>query len=294
MAISSSLGEQHEVDLPQGRVRYRERGSGPPLVFIHGVLVNGDLWRKVVPALADDHRCLSPDLPLGAHEPAMHPGADLSPVGLADLIRDFLDATGVERATLVGNDTGGALVQVFAGRHPERAGRVVLTNCDTREHFPPTRWLKSLVWLAGRVPGMVWETAQAMRSRRLRQLVVSQFIADRDAIDDELWRSYLRPLRSSRAVRRDVAKVLRGMHKRYTLAAAEQLAASRVPVLLAWGTEDRVFPPSHAERLAADLPGATLRPIPGASTFVAEDRPAELADLIREFAGAARRAQPVG
>jgi pimeloyl-ACP methyl ester carboxylesterase len=63
MAISNDLGQQHEVTLPQGTISYRERGTGDPIVFVHGALVNADLWRKVVPRLAKDHRCIAPDLP---------------------------------------------------------------------------------------------------------------------------------------------------------------------------------------------------------------------------------------
>ena len=102
MAISEALGQQHEVQLPQGTVRYRERGTGEPIVFVHGALVNADLWRKVVPELAKDFRCIAPDLPLGSHTPAMNADADLSPIGNARLIADFLEALGLERVTLVG------------------------------------------------------------------------------------------------------------------------------------------------------------------------------------------------
>src|SRR5947208_13344393 len=104
MSISAELGQQHEVRLPQGAIRYRERGGGEPIVFIHGLLVNGDLWRKVVPELSKDYRCIVPDLPLGSHERAMSEDADLSPYGVAKLIDDFLAALDLRDVTLVGND----------------------------------------------------------------------------------------------------------------------------------------------------------------------------------------------
>ena len=99
---------KHEVHLPQGTIRYREDGTGEPLLFVHGVVVNGSLWRKVVPQLSKDFRCIVPDWPLGAHEVPMSADADLSPPALAKLVVDFMDALGLESATLVGNDTGGA------------------------------------------------------------------------------------------------------------------------------------------------------------------------------------------
>ena len=126
MAISNELGEQHEVTLPQGTISYRERGTGDPIVFVHGALVNADLWRKVVPELAKDFRCIAPDLPLGSHERAMPADADLSPPGVAKLIADFLAALDLDNVTLVGNDTGGAICQVrrHAAPGPDRAARV--------------------------------------------------------------------------------------------------------------------------------------------------------------------------
>ena len=286
MSISSSLGEQHEIELPQGVISYRERGSGPPIVFIHAALLNADLWRKVVPLLADDFRCLCPDFPLGAHGIGLNPDADLSPPGFADLIRDFMDAVEIERATLVGTDSGGAMSQIFAARYPDRVNSLVLSNCDTNEHFPPTRVLKILL-LAMRVPGLssalVWMTAQLLRSKRLGRLVAGLFMYDKGAIDQDLWMSYARPLQKLRAVRRDLRKAFAGMNKRYTLEATERLKGCEFPILLAWGEEDRIiFPPIHAERLSEQLPTATLKLIPKAATFVAEDRPDELAILIRQ------------
>ena len=96
----------------RARSRYRERGTGEPIVFVHGALVNADLWRKVVPELAKDFRCIAPDLPLGSHERAMPADADLSPPGVAKLIADFIAALDLDNVTLVGNDTGGALCQL--------------------------------------------------------------------------------------------------------------------------------------------------------------------------------------
>ena len=138
MARSETLGSEREVQIPQGRIRLRERGSGEPLLFVHGALVNGDLWRKVVPLLADRHRCIVPDLPLGSHELPLGAGADLSPPGLARLVADLVPALGLERATLVANDTGGAIAQIVAAHHAVRVERLVLTSCDAFDNFFPS------------------------------------------------------------------------------------------------------------------------------------------------------------
>src|SRR5688572_25726708 len=111
---------KHEVHLPQGTIRYREDGTGEPLLFVHGVVVNGSLWRNVAGPLSKDFRCIVPDWPLGSHEVPMAPDADLSPTALAQLVVDFMDALGLEQVTLVGNDTGGAICQLVAANHPDR------------------------------------------------------------------------------------------------------------------------------------------------------------------------------
>lgn len=284
MNAMQSLGDRHEVELPQGTLTYSERGEGPPVVFIHGLLVNANIWRKVVPEVAGGARCLCPELPLGAHPAGLSAGADLSPTGIADLIRDFLDALGVERATFVGNDTGGGLVQIFAAHFPERVEQIVLTNCDCYEEFPPLRSVRALLRVA-HLPGLarliVWQLAQLQRSRRVLRLAFVPFVEDASTIEDAVLDSYGRPSRR-RDVRRDVTKFLLAMDNRYTLEAARKLRTFERPVLLAWGTDDRIFSLSLAERLANDLPNAQIVPIEGARTFVPEDGPQELARLISE------------
>ncbi len=126
-----------EVTLPAGTIRYREAGEGPPVVFVHGYLVDGRLWDGVVDRLSDRCRCIAPDWPIGAQQVAMSPDADLTPYGIAAIVAGFLEALDLDDVTIVGNDSGGAMSQVLVTRHPERIGRLVLTNCDTHENFPP-------------------------------------------------------------------------------------------------------------------------------------------------------------
>ena len=129
--------ERKEIDLAAGRIRYREAGAGKAIVFVHGYLVDGRLWDGVVDRLSNRYRCLAPDWPIGAQQIAMNPSADLTPPGVAATIAGFLDALDLEDVTIVGNDSGGAMSQVLVTRHPQRIGRLVLTNCDTHENFPP-------------------------------------------------------------------------------------------------------------------------------------------------------------
>lgn len=282
MAIGSGERKEiREIQLPAGRIRYREAGSGPPLVFVHGYLVDGRLWDGVVDRLADRFRCLAPDWPLGAHAVAMDPAADLSPPGIAAAIAAFLAALELEGATIVGNDSGGAISQVLVTTHPDRIARLVLTNCDTHENFPPGIF-RAMPPLA-KLPGGMTALSLPFRSAALSRRAFRPFARTR--IPDELVASWMAPGLRDPGVRRDLKKVTAGLDKRHTLAAAEKLRGSSLPLLLAWAPGDRYFPLSYARRLASEAGNARIVEIPDAKTFVPLDQPQRLAAAIAEFAG---------
>lgn len=270
-----------EVRLSAGAIRYRDEGSGEPLFFAHGLLVDGRLWDGPVAALRDAHRCIVPTLPLGSHTTPMDPDADLSAVGVAGLIAEMLDALDLERVTLVGNDSGGALCQLVATRHRDRVGRLVLTNCDLYEKFPPK--LFSYLKAAARIPGALTMTAQTLRFRPLRRSPLAYGVLTKSRIDSDLLDDWVRPGLKDAAIRRDTGKFIRGMDPAETLRAAEDLASFNAPTLFAWAPEDRWFPVADAERLAASMPDARVERIPGSKTFVPVDQPDRLADLIAAF-----------
>jgi pimeloyl-ACP methyl ester carboxylesterase len=282
MAHSQALGAVHEVSLPAGRIRYHQRGQGPPVLLVHGLLTNADLWRAVVPPLAEaGYCCIAPDWPLGAHQLAV-PDADLSPPGVAALVATFLERLDLAEVTVVANDTGGAIAQLLMTQHPERIGRVVLTPSDSLERFfPPV--FAPLPTLA-RLPGSMWLLAQLLRARALQRLPCTFGWVAKRPIPPEIVDSYLLPSRRDAAVRQDLRRFLRGVHRRHTLAAARALPQFTKPVLLAWAAEDRLFPLELAHRLAGLLPYATVVPIPDSYTFVPEDQPALLARLVVDFA----------
>lgn len=273
--------QRKEVQLPQGTVRYREAGEGRPVVFVHGYLVDGRLWDGVVDGLSDRFRCIAPDWPLAAHQVAMSPDADLSPPGLARLIADFLAELELEDVTIVGNDSGGAISQVLVTSHPERVGRLVLTNCDTHENFPPGVF-KAMPPLA-KAPGGMLLLSLPFRIPAVARRAFKPFAKTK--IPDDLIASWMAPVKSDSAVMRDAGKVTGGMNKRYTLAAAEKLRGSDLPIRLLWAPGDKLFPISYAERLASEAGNAKVVPIPGASTFVPLDQPGRIAEEIAEFAG---------
>ena len=276
------LGSSGEVEVTGGRIRYHESGSGTPVVLVHGLLVNANLWRKVVPRLAPDFRCISLDLPLGAHAVPV-PQADLSPPGLAGIIADAIEGLGLEDVTLVGNDTGGALCQLVATRRPDRLGRLVLTSCDAFDNFPPPmfKWALAPARLPGPVPVLLFAPLRFRAPRRLP--FAFGWVAKRP-IDRQSEDSYLFPALTDGAVRKDLARVLKGLDPKYTNEAAERLKQFDRPALIAWAREDRFFPPADAERLASLLPDARVEWIEDSYTFTSEDQPDRLAELIGSFA----------
>ncbi len=269
-----------EVHLAAGPVRYREYGRGEPIVLVHGFLTDGRLWQDVAPLLAGDFRVIAPDWPLGSHQAPMNPGADLSPPGLASIIASFLEALDLENVTLVGNDSGGALCQLVAVRHPERLGRLVLTPADAYENFPPPvfRALRTIALS----PALVFLLVQLMRPAWARRLPIGYGWVTKRA-PDELTASWLDPARHSPEIRRDLAKFMRGAQRRHTIEAARHFGEFSKPVLLAWAPEDRFFKLSYAERLARDFPDARIELIQDSYTFVAIDQPARTAELVGEF-----------
>lgn len=275
-----ALGPLHEVELPDGTIAYHERGEGAPLVFVHGIIANADVWRHVVPELAGRFRCLTPDWPLGGHQLAMESGTDFSLFGLADLVDRTLAALGLDQVVLVGNDTGGAICQAVAARHPQRIDRLVLTPCDAFDNFLPLP-IKHLQ-LLGRTPAGLRLLAESLRFRPVQRLPIAFGLLTRRPIPAEIMASYTRPLRCQPAVRRDFAALVRAISTRFTLEAAEGLRHFDRPSLLAWARQD-FFPLAHAERLAGLLPDAHLTVIDASGPFVGEDAPHELARLIEDF-----------
>jgi pimeloyl-ACP methyl ester carboxylesterase len=271
------------IKLPEGNIHYRESGEGPPIVFVHGLLVDGRLWRKVTPLLEDRFRCIVPELPLGSHPEPLNPDADLSPPGLARIVAGFLEGLDLQDVTLVGNDTGGAISQITAANHPERIGGLLLTNCDAFENFLPPAF-RPLQW-AAKVPGGLTGMMAGMRFAALRRLPIAYgWLIKRDFAGAPT-REWVDPYLTNKGIRRDTIKVLKGIDPKYTIEAAEKLQSWDKPAMLAWAVEDRFFKLSFAERLAAAIPGATLEKIEDSYTFVSEDQPERLAELIGTFAG---------
>jgi pimeloyl-ACP methyl ester carboxylesterase len=274
-----------EIELSHGTIHYRDQGSGPVIVLIHGLLVNATVWDPLIAELSTGARCIAPDLPLGSHRIPMHADADLSPLGLANLIAELVATLELSDVTLVGNDTGGALCQLVCAHHPARLGRLVLINCDAFEHFPPPA-LRPIIWGLARVPGSVAALDLLGRSRVMRKASMSLAPLTVEPVPDALLKDWISPLHD-RGVRRDLVKVASGIAPDVMLNAEPGLRHFDRPALIVWGMRDKFFPVADAQRLAQTLPDARLERIEDARTFVQLDAPERLAELIGGFVASA-------
>jgi len=253
--------------------------SAPPILFVHGLLVSGSLWTSLASRLSSTHRCWVPTLPLGSHRRAMRLDADLSPVGVADLVIEIADRLGLDRLAIVANDSGGAVSQVVAARYPERIRVLVLTNCDALEVFPPRAYgylkiVASQPWLAG----AMLRAIAALPWLGLAPLTWGSLSPHVTTSDVRGWAEHGA---RDRGVRDDLAKFARVASSEVTMAAADALGKRPVPMALVWGDADPFFRRELAERLVARVPGATLRFIRGARTFAMLDAPDEVAAAVR-------------
>ena len=272
------------IELSAGPIDYTDTGHGPVFVLVHGLLMDSSLWDGVIADLAADHRCIAPTLPLGAHRDPMHPDSDLSMAGIARLLAEFLDALDLRDVALVGNDTGGALVQLLMADGNPRIGRAVLASCDAFDHFPPRVTGTTLV-LAGKLPPALFGLfMQQLRLRAVRRLPIAfGWLTRRGDATVACW---LRPVLTSAAIRRDTVRMLRAAarHRNFLVEAAAALPGFDHPVLVVWASEDRVMPIEDGRRLADLVPRGRFVEVADSATLIPLDQPATLARHLREFA----------
>ncbi len=270
-----------QVALDQATIDYRvfgpEDSGHPPVLFVHGILVDSRLWDRVAEGLARrGFRCYLPNWPLGSHTIAVDEQGALSPRGVATMIHDFIAALGLADVTLVGNDTGGGLCQFVVDAYPEQIGRLVLTNCDAFDKFPPFPFTFVFALLRG--PISIKLLFEQMRFKALRHSPVGYGLLTRP--DAALTESWIMPCRNDIRIRRDLATLLRNVAKTDLTDVATRLGQFTKPVTIVWGQRDRCFTPALGRRLAALFPDCKLIEVRDARTFVSLDAPAEVIDAI--------------
>ena len=293
MTTDQASAESATVDLPQGTVAYRAAGPAtsnhPPVVLVHGLLVDARLWAAVADRLAADGiRSYTPTLPLGSHQRPMNADADLSPQGVATIALDFIRALDLTDVTIAGNDTGGAICQVMLGADTSRISALVLTDCDALGTFPPMSLAP--LFQALRHPGLVSVIAATLRPKAMRHGPLA-YGPLAQSLDPALTLDWIQSL-SNPEIRRDLAKFARAVHPRVLLDAATRFGEFPGPVRILWGEADSMFRMKLARELQAAFPNATLATVPGGRTFLPLDHPGKVADEITAAARNARQPRP--
>ena len=275
-----------QLALRQATIEYQEFGpqDSPhaPVLFVHGILVDGRLWREVADGLARrGFRCIVPTWPLGSHRTPVNDATVLSLPGVAELVYDALVALDLSDVTLVGSDTGGGICQLVVDAHPDRIGRLVLTNCDAFDKCPPFPFDLAFGLLRG--PASIKALFGQMKLRALRQsplgfgLLISK-------PDPDVTAAWLEPGLKDVRIRRDLAALLRSVARFDLTDVATRLPRFTKPVTLVWGQRDRCFTPGLGRRLAALFSNAELIEVPNAKTFVSLDQPDVVIDAIAAIA----------
>jgi pimeloyl-ACP methyl ester carboxylesterase len=270
------------VELSHGTLHYRESGAGAPVVFLHGYLMGAGLWDPVVRLLEDEFRCLVPELPFGAHPAPMRPDADLTAAGVGRLVADFLEAADLREAILVGNDSGCAIAQVVAARHPGRLGGLVLATGDAFDNFPPKPF-RPLI--AAARSGTLTPVIALLKARQARSLPTAYGWLTHGDLPHDLIDQWVAAYFADPGVRRDLRRLTAALgDDDFMNQIAAELAAFTKPALAAWAADDKFFPVEHAHRLAAIIPGARVEEIADSRTWVMRDQPQRTAGLIAELA----------
>ena len=278
MEISEFTARRQTLTTAAGDIAYTESGSGPAVVFVHGLATNGALWRHVIELVDGTSRCIAVDLPLHGGTPSR---ADLSVTAMAQMVVDLCQGLGLDRIDLVGNDTGGAVAQIVAASHPELLRSLVLTNCDTEGNFPPPSFLP-VIEAAGRGEIAPLLTVAAADPDTARMTPLGTGYEHPGKVPDEVWRAYLAPVGATIERGREFERILTGLDPAELEAVTGPLSRLEVPVLLVWGTAEEALGVEWAYHLRDLIPGAReVIEIDGGKLFFPEERPEELAVQLR-------------
>src|SRR6201996_4121627 len=271
-----------QLALPQATIEYREYGpqdsAHPPVFFVHGVLVDGELWHDVAEKLGRlGYRCIVPTLPLGSHTIPVTDTAALSLQGVAGIVNDAMEARDRPEVPVGGGDPGGGICQLACDARSDRIGRLVLTNCDAFDQCPPFPFDAVFSLLRG--PVSIKALMGPMRLPALRNSALGfGLLISRP--DNHLTAGWIAPCLNDARICRDLAALLRQIAVTDLTDVATRLPRFEKPVSLVWGQDDRVFKPSLGRRLADVFSNAKLIEVPGSRTFVSIDQPSAVIDAI--------------
>jgi len=272
METKKSAPVHRTVRTASGVISYTEQGSGPVALFVHGVLVNGHLWRHQLADLSDIRRCIAVDL-LAHGDTEIAPDQDVSVTANAKMLKEFLDALHIDQVDLVGNDSGGGISQIFAALYPERVRSLTLTDCDTHDNWPPEAFKPFLAMAAGGGLRATLEAMLANKSVYRSPEALGPAYEHPEQLSDESIETYLRPFLRSDQRLHDLERFLAAFDNKHTLAIEDRLKTLQAPTLIAWGTDDVYFDVKWAHWLGDNIPGARRRvELQGARIFFPEER----------------------
>jgi pimeloyl-ACP methyl ester carboxylesterase len=271
-----------ELAVSAGTIEYREEGDpdGPPVVLLHGLLMNDTQWDLALPHLPAGYRYVLPVLPIGGHRIPMREDADLTMPGMVDIVADFLDALDLTDVTLVVSDWGGPLFLTDVGRD-KRIARLVICPSEAYDNFPPG-FPGKVTWVGTRTTGTVKMAMQQLRIGWLRRRFFLFGMMAAKPIPQHIIEAWTNAGIADVRIRRDLLKYARTRFDKSSLVhATNRLADFSGDVLVLW-SRNRVMPVAHAEALA-ELTGGTLRYIDDAKVLIMLDQPEETARAIGEF-----------
>lgn len=278
-AFDNSLPFNRHIAEINGGIQYIDEGKGIPVLFIHGTLSNSNTWRKITPELSKKYRCIAVDLPIGGHAIPVSNHMDLSPIGIAVIIKDFLQYLNIEKVIIVSNDTGRAYSQVFASLYPEYIDKLIFSNCEVLDVFPPSKF-KYLIQ-AVKIPGFTFLLSKAFKIKSLLTSNLMMGLLSHKLTTDELSELYLKSFTENKLIRDDFAKNVKTWSPKYTLEAADKLKTFKFPVLILWGEDDiNLFPLKLGQQLKTVFQNAELIIIPNSKTYIQED---QLEIMIKEI-----------
>ena len=272
---SGQTTAKRSIATPSGRIRYTEAGTGPVALFVHGVLLNGHLWRHQLAELSDMRRCIAVDL-LAHRDTEIEANQDVSVTANATMLDEFLDALEIDQVDLVGNDSGGGIAQIFAALNPARVRSLTLTDCDAHDNWPPEAFKPFLeMAAAGGLRGALDAMLADKKLYRSPQALGPAY-EHPEWLADETIEAYLRPLVRTDQRTHDFERFLAAFDCKHTLAVEAQLRKLRAPTLIVWGTDDVYFDVQWSRWLAETIPGTRRRvELQGARIFFPEERAAE-------------------
>jgi pimeloyl-ACP methyl ester carboxylesterase len=281
MNVGAFHARRRTVNTPSGQIAYVEQGSGPVALFIHGVPLNGFHWRNVMAQMQDTRRCIALDL-MGLGYTKISAGQDVAFTAQARMVREFIDALGIDQVDLVTNDSGGGIGQIFAAHNPQRLRTLTLSNCDTHTNWPPESILPAIE--AARQGTLLDRYVQLIDNAPERYARLGRAWANPQVLTDEVYRTYIDPLRATQQTKDSFHRYWTSFDNAHTVAVEPKLRQLQVPTLVVWALDDMYFDVKWAYWLRDTLPGVKrVVEVPGAKLFFPEDQPQALVKPLRAF-----------